>query len=136
VGRSQIPPRILNKRGRLTTNEWAELRRQPELGAALLSDASFDDIRAWILCQRERPDGHGYPNGLTLEQIPLEARILAVPDAYVAMINDRPHRRPRHPKDAERELLRSAGAQFDSSVVGAFLSACGRSDLPVASSAA
>jgi HD-GYP domain-containing protein (c-di-GMP phosphodiesterase class II) len=127
VGRGQIPSEILNKRGRLTDVEWRQIRRQPELGAALLSDASFDDIRTWILCQRERPDGGGYPRGLSLEQIPLEARILAVGDAYVAMINERPHRPPRRPEAAERELLRCAGSQFDAEVVDAFIDACVRS---------
>jgi HD-GYP domain-containing protein (c-di-GMP phosphodiesterase class II) len=61
IGRDQIRPEILNKKGPLTKAEWAEVYRQPELGAAVLSDASFDDIRDWILCHRERPDGSGYP---------------------------------------------------------------------------
>src|SRR5579859_2019171 len=56
MAREQIPPEILNKRGPLTDEEWAEVRRQPELGAALLSDVSVDDIREWVLCHRERPD--------------------------------------------------------------------------------
>ena len=81
IGRDQIRPEILNKRGALDDDEWAEVRRQPELGAALLSDVSFDDIREWILCHHERPDGRGYPRGLVGEQIPLEARIVAVTEA-------------------------------------------------------
>jgi HD-GYP domain-containing protein (c-di-GMP phosphodiesterase class II) len=123
MGRDQISPEILNKQGPLTEEEWAEVRRQPELGAALLSDVSLDDIREWILCHRERPDGSGYPRGLVGEQIPLEARILAVTDAYIAMISDRPHRSGRHHQDACLELSRCAGTQFDAQVVRAFLSA-------------
>ena len=64
VARDQIGPEILNKRGLLSPQEWAEVRRQPELGAALLNDTSFDDIREWVLSCRERPDGRGYPRGL------------------------------------------------------------------------
>jgi HD-GYP domain-containing protein (c-di-GMP phosphodiesterase class II) len=122
VGRDQISPEILVKRSPLSDAEWAEVRRQPELSAAVLCDISLDDIREWILCHRERPDGSGYPRGLTAEQIPLEARILAVCDAYTAMVSDRPHRLRRTHMEACAELVRYAGSQFDAKVVGAFLS--------------
>ena len=136
VGRDQIPAHILNKRGPLTDSEWVEVRRQPELGAALLSDASFDDIREWILCHRERPDGTGYPRGLVAEEIPLEARILSVTDAYVAMTSDRPHRCARQHDDACQELRRCAGTQFDVAVVQAFLRAAERRDSRLSRAAA
>ena len=123
IGRDQIPPEILNKRGPLDDAEWAEVRRQPEVGAALLSDVSFDDIREWILCHHERPDGHGYPRGLAGDKIPLEARIVAVVDAYSAMTSDRPYRSALGHVEACDELSRCAGTQFDTAVVGAFLSA-------------
>src|SRR5262245_49173576 len=100
VGRDQISPEILAKRGPLSDAEWAEVRRQPELSAAVLGDVSLDDIREWILCHRERPDGSGYPRGLAAGQIPLEARILAVCDAYTAMVSDRPHRLRRTHREA------------------------------------
>ena len=122
VGRDQIPPQILAKRGPLSDAEWAEVRRQPELSAAVLGNVSPDDMREWILCHRERPDGGGYPRGLALEEIPLEARILAVCDAYTAMVGDRPHRLPRTHGEACAELVRCAGSQFDATVVDAFLS--------------
>jgi HD-GYP domain-containing protein (c-di-GMP phosphodiesterase class II) len=122
VGRDQISPEILAKRGPLSDAEWAEVRRQPELSAAVLGDVSLDDIREWVLCHRERPDGSGYPRGLSAEQIPLEARILAVCDAYTAMVNDRPHRLRRTHMEACAELVRNAGSQFDAKVVEAFLS--------------
>ncbi len=136
VGRDQIRPEILHKQGPLTKEEWAEVYRQPELGAALLSDASFDDIREWILCHRERPDGSGYPRGLLGEEIPLESRILAVTDAYAAMISDRPYRLARSHDDACLELSRCAGAQFDATVVEAFLLASVRRNPHLASRAA
>jgi len=122
IGRDQIRPEILNKRGSLNDQEWAEIRRQPKLGAALLSDVSFDDIREWILCHHERPDGRGYPRGLAGEQIPLEARIVAVTDAYAAMTSERPYRSALDHADACGELWRCAGGQFDAVVVEAFLS--------------
>jgi HD-GYP domain-containing protein (c-di-GMP phosphodiesterase class II) len=126
VARDQISPEILNKRGPLSPAEWEEVRRQPQLGAALLNDTSFDEIREWILSSRERPDGRGYPRGLVGTQIPLEARILAVADAYAAMTSDRPYRLARDHEDACGELKRCAGSQFDADAVEAFLSASGR----------
>jgi HD-GYP domain-containing protein (c-di-GMP phosphodiesterase class II) len=123
AGRDQISPEILNKQGPLTQEEWTEVRRQPELAAALLSDVSLDDIREWILCHHERLDGRGYPRGLVGKQIPLEARILAVADAYAAMVSDRPHRARRGHQDACLELVRCAGTQFDAAVVQAFVTA-------------
>ncbi len=125
VGRDQIPEAILNKRGPLTREEWNEVRRQPELGAALLSDASFDDIRDWVLSRRERVDGSGYPHGLRVDEIPLEARLLAVAEAYVAMTDERAHAPRLDHGEAIGELLRYAGTQFDPAVVRAFLQASG-----------
>jgi HD-GYP domain-containing protein (c-di-GMP phosphodiesterase class II) len=136
VGRDQIEPEILNKQGPLTREEWAEVCRAPEFGAALLGDANFDDIREWILCYRERPDGSGYPRGLRDGEIALEARILAVTDAYVAMTSDRPYRLARSHEEACAELLRCAGTQFDGAVVRAFLSASAGRNPHLASAAA
>jgi HD-GYP domain-containing protein (c-di-GMP phosphodiesterase class II) len=126
LARDEIEPEILNKQGPLTRSERAEVCRQPEFGAALISDASFDDLREWILCHRERPDGSGYPRGLRGEEIPVEARILAVTDAYVAMTSDRPYRMARDHEEACLELTRCAGSQFDPAVVAAFLVASRR----------
>jgi HD-GYP domain-containing protein (c-di-GMP phosphodiesterase class II) len=136
VGREEISPAILDKRGPLTQEEWAQVHRQPELAAALLSDVSLEDIREWILCHRERPDGSGYPRGLVGEQIPVEARILAVADAYTAIISDRPHRPGRDHREACAELVRCAGTQFDAVVVEAFLSAVPRRNPQMARAAA
>lgn len=126
VGRDQIPAAILNKRGALTREEWDQVRRQPELGAAVLSDASFDDLRDWVLSRRERVDGSGYPRGLSGSQIPLEARILAVAEAYVAMTGQRPYSPTRDPTAALLELESGSGTQFDPAVVDAFVRGCGR----------
>ncbi len=134
VGREQIPSEILQKPGPLTPEEWEEVRRQPELGAALLTDASFDDIRDWVLRRRERVDGGGYPGGLHHGQITLEARILAVAEAYVAMTEDRAHPPRRDHEDAISELLRCSGTQFDAAVVQGFVHAYVGGDSVLASS--
>jgi HD-GYP domain-containing protein (c-di-GMP phosphodiesterase class II) len=121
VGRDQIPPEILNKRGPLTDQEWLQVRRQPDLGAAALGDSSFDDIRDWVSSRRERIDGGGYPRRLQNEEIPLEARILAVAEAYGTMTAERSYSPTRGHDDAIAELRRCAGTQFDPVVVGAFV---------------
>ena len=124
VGREQIiPAAILEKRGPLTDDEWVQVRREPELGAAMLTGPDVAEVREWILSRRERPDGRGYPRGLSGDQIALEARILGVVEAYVAMVSDRPHRPAMHCALALRELLDNAGTQFDAAVVTAFVRA-------------
>ena len=89
-----MPDSILCKPGTLTDDEMDQMRRHPELGARILSSDELDDVRGWILTHHERPDGSGYPKGLTFEEIPLEAAILAVGDAYEAMTSDRVYRAP------------------------------------------
>jgi len=123
VGKVGLPDSVLRKPGPLTDEEWAEMRRHPEIGARILSSGEFDDIRPWVLAHHERPDGEGYPVGLAGDEIPLEARIVAVADAYEAMTADRVYRPALGAEEAREELLRDAGTQFDERVVDAFLSA-------------
>jgi diguanylate cyclase (GGDEF)-like protein/putative nucleotidyltransferase with HDIG domain len=123
IGKIAVPDSILHKAGPLTEGEWAEMRRHPEIGARMLSGPGLDDIREWVLAHHERPDGRGYPEGLAGDEIPLEARILAVADAYEAMTADRSYRRALDEAVAREELLSQAGAQFDAAVVEAFLAA-------------
>jgi HD-GYP domain-containing protein (c-di-GMP phosphodiesterase class II) len=120
VGRDKLPAAILSNTGPLSEQQWAEVRREPELAAALLGDVSMDDLREWILCHRERPDGRGYPRGLRGEEIPLPARILAVAEAYAAIVSERPYRPSRDHREACQELIRCAGTQFDAEVVKRF----------------
>lgn len=119
VGKVGIPDAVLRKAGPLTEREWAEVRRHPEIGARVLEGMSVDDIRAWVLAHHERPDGAGYPRGLAGEEIPIEARILAVAEAYEAMTSERSYRPALSDRDARAELASAAGSQFDRAVVEA-----------------
>jgi two-component system, cell cycle response regulator len=121
VGKIGIPESVLRKPGWLTAEDWDELRRHPEIGASILAGAELDDVSEWILAHHERPDGTGYPQGLSGRDIPLEARILAVADAYEAMTSNRVYRSAMTQDDARAELVRCAGTQFDQRVVDAFL---------------
>jgi len=123
IGKLGVADAILKKPGPLTDDEWTEMRRHPELGARILDHANLRDISGWVLAHHERVDGRGYPAGLAGEAIPLEARILAVADAYEAMTADRPYRAALSHEVAREELQASAGTQFDPVVVDAFLRA-------------
>ena len=121
IGKLGVADAVLKKPGALTDEEWAEMRRHPELGARILDHANLRDISAWVLAHHERIDGRGYPHGLAGEAIPLEARILAVADAYEAMTADRAYRAALGHDAAQQELRDGSGTQFDPQVVGAFL---------------
>src|SRR4051794_1560992 len=121
IGKIAIPEEIARKPGWLSAEDWIAMRRHPEIGASILAGAEMDDVSEWVLSHHERPDGTGYPHGLSGADIPLEARILAVADAYEAMTSDRVYRSALSPDDAREELARCAGTQFDARVVEAFL---------------
>jgi len=121
LGKLGITDAILYKPGALDDSEWREIRRHPEIGARILEHAGLRDIATWVRAHHERVDGDGYPDRLRDEEIAVEARILAVADAYEAMIAERPYRAGMPVHDARRELERCAGTQFDPDVVDAFL---------------
>ncbi|HXB15996.1 MAG TPA: diguanylate cyclase [Solirubrobacteraceae bacterium] len=121
IGKVGVPDEILNKPGSLTGAELAVIRTHPALGAQILEHSSLADVRAWVAAHHERPDGEGYPRGLSGEEIPIEAQIVAVADAYEAMTSNRSYRAALKHTEARRELARSAGTQFDKTVVGAFM---------------
>jgi diguanylate cyclase (GGDEF)-like protein/putative nucleotidyltransferase with HDIG domain len=126
IGKIGISDTILQKPGMLDEHEWAEMRKHPELGARILDGANLEDISAWVLAHHERPDGRGYPLGLSEDEIPLEARIIAVADSYEAMRADRVYKPGIDAQAAVAELRRCAGSQFDPHVVEAFLTALER----------
>jgi HD-GYP domain-containing protein (c-di-GMP phosphodiesterase class II) len=132
LGKLGIADAILHKPGKLEPAEWKEIQRHPEIGARILEHAGLDDIAAWVRAHHERVDGRGYPKALAGEEIPLEARILAVADAYEAMVADRPYRAGIAPAEAREELIRCAGSQFDPVVVEAFLTALETSESELA----
>ncbi len=121
LGKLGIADAILYKPGPLDAVELREIKRHPEIGARILENAGLREIATWVRAHHERIDGDGYPNQLNSDTIALEARILAVADAYEAMVTDRPYRAGMAPEAARRELLRCAGAQFDPRVVDAFI---------------
>jgi diguanylate cyclase (GGDEF)-like protein/putative nucleotidyltransferase with HDIG domain len=122
VGKIGVRGSILAKPGPLTVSEMDEMRTHPEVGARIARNAGLTDIAVWIAAHHERPDGLGYPNGVGEKEIPLEARILAVGDAFEAMTNDRAYRSAMSEEKAREELRHNAGTQFDARVVEAFLS--------------
>jgi diguanylate cyclase (GGDEF)-like protein/putative nucleotidyltransferase with HDIG domain len=126
IGKIGLPDSILRKHSGLTEEERNEIRRHPEIGAEILQSKNFEDIRSWVLSHHERPDGKGYPRGLAGDEIPVEARILAVADAYEAMTTGRVYRSAIAKQSARAELLRCAGTQFDPRIVAAFLAALDR----------
>jgi diguanylate cyclase (GGDEF)-like protein len=121
VGKIAVPDAVLRKPGWLSAEDWHEVRRHPEVGARILAGASLADVSEWVLAHHERPDGTGYPAGLAGSAIPLEARILAVADAFEAMTSHRVYRSAMTPDQARDELVRGSGTQFDAQVVEAFV---------------
>ncbi len=123
IGKIGISDSVLSKPGPLDADEWNEMFTHPEIAARLLSRPEFDDLREWILAHHERPDGLGYPHATSGGDIPLEARILAVADAFEAMTADRVYRPALGEDTARAELEAGSGTQFDPDVVAAFLRA-------------
>jgi putative nucleotidyltransferase with HDIG domain len=121
VGKVGVSDAVLQKPGRLDEREWAEMRQHPELGARILAGAHLEDLAEWVFAHHERMDGTGYPLGLRGEEVPLEARILAVADAYEAMRGERVYSSAMSHDAAAAELRRAAGSQFDAQVVEALL---------------
>jgi two-component system cell cycle response regulator len=124
VGKAAIPDEILLKDGPLDVEEWALMRRHTLIGERILDAApALAKAAKLVRWSHERWDGHGYPDGISGEQIPLGSRIIAVCDAFDAMTSERPYRHALSAEDAIRELQRCAGAQFDPAVVRAVVAA-------------
>lgn len=121
VGKIVVPTEILDKPGPLTPREFELVKRHTLSGAAIIvgTDPELAEIAAIVRASHERFDGRGYPLGLAGEEIPIEARIVFVCDAYDAMTSRRAYRSPWPEALALAELQRSAGTQFDPQVVDA-----------------
>jgi hypothetical protein len=122
IGTVDLAEDLMHREGRLTSAELAQLHEHPSFGAAIVRQlAGLEAVVPLVLAHHERWGGTGYPNGLAAGAIPLGARIIAVVDAFHAMIHPRTSRQPRTPAAALQELRRCAGTQFDSRVVEEFV---------------
>lgn len=121
IGKIGIEDRILHKPGPLTEEEWSMMKQHPEIGAKIVQGLTgLDRVAPLILAHHERMDGSGYPRGLSGDQIPLGARIIAVVDSYNAMIEGRVYRSSRSEAEAIAEISKNSGILFDEKVVRAF----------------
>jgi HD-GYP domain-containing protein (c-di-GMP phosphodiesterase class II) len=124
IGKVAVSQDVLAKAGHLSEDELAEVRRHPTAGARMVELVRpLRRAVPAVLHHHERWDGRGYPHGLAGEQIPVEARILAVADTFDAMTSDRAYRRALSPERAVAELRGCAGTQFDPEVVAVFVAA-------------
>jgi len=121
IGKVGIPDSILNKAGTLTEEEWEQIKAHPQVGVEILRHViNLVNCLPAILHHHERYNGDGYPYGLKGDGIPLEARILAIADAYDAITSSRPYRERLSPRQAINELKRCVGTQFDPELVDTF----------------
>lgn len=116
IGKIGIPDSILKKPGPLTDDEWEVIRQHPGIGANIVAPISVfntqNGIKDIVLCHHERYDGRGYPEGLQGEAIPLGARIVALADAFSAMLQERPYKSRLTFEQAQEEVRAHTGTQF------------------------
>lgn len=122
IGKIGIDESILNKTGNLSLEERSDVERHPETGWRILSSTDeFSDLAEFILNHHEKWDGSGYPNHIKGEEIQLEARIIAIADAYDAMTSQRSYRNVLSKEEAIQELTRCSGTQFDPRIIDVFV---------------
>ncbi len=121
VGKVGLPPGLLEKPGPLSLEERRQMEHHPVIGERILKNvADYEQIAQVVRHHHERVDGHGYPDGLQHDAIPLISRIISVADAYDAMTSDRPYRDAMPPQVARLRMAQAVGSQFDTTVVAAF----------------
>jgi diguanylate cyclase (GGDEF)-like protein/PAS domain S-box-containing protein len=122
IGKMGIDEKILNKAGTLSIEEWHEIKRHPEIGYRMLSTSNeFSEMANVVLEHQERWDGQGYPKGLKGEEISLQARIIAIADAYDAMTSNSSYRKQFDKEEAITEIRSGAGTQFDPHIANVFI---------------
>ena len=120
IGKVNIPEEVLNKPAKLTKEEFDLIKKHPEDGAKMLEGTMYESLMPILLQHHERLDGSGYPNGLTDEEILLEAKIIAVSDTFDAMTEDRAYRNAFTAEYALNEIKQLSGTKYDPQVVEAF----------------
>jgi len=122
IGKIAIEEGILNKPGKLTHDEWDEIKKHPEIGYRILSTVNdLSEMAEYVLAHHERWDGNGYPKGLKAEEIPVESRIIAIADTYDAIVSERSYRSALSKEFAIEELIKNKGAQFCPELVNIFI---------------
>jgi HD-GYP domain-containing protein (c-di-GMP phosphodiesterase class II) len=122
IGKIGVPDGILRKSSQLDADEWSIIHQHPRRGAEIITPIKkLSHVAPIIACSHERYDGKGYPAGITGEDIPLGARIIAVVDSFSAMIDERPYKKPFGMQKAVDELTSNMGKMYDPAVVSAFL---------------
>ena len=122
VGKIAVPEKVLNKRGRLTEEEFAFIKEHPVVGENILKPIiELQQVANVVRHHHERYDGTGYPDGLKSLEIPLGSRIMSVADTYDSITSDRPYRSADSHNSAVKEIIKCSGSQFDPEVVGFFL---------------
>lgn len=122
IGKIGVPEAVLCKDGRLTEEEFDEIKKHPEIGAHILEGVrQVDDLIPGVLYHHERYGGGGYPTGRAGEEIPLLGRIICLADSFDAMTTSRTYRQAQTPAEAAEEILRCRGPQFDPHIVDRFL---------------
>ena len=131
VGYIAVDRDTVLKRSMLNDNEMNEIREHPESGMRILREVvGMGPVAGIVRCHHESPDGSGYPRGVKGDDIPLEAAIIKVAEAYVALTSERPHRRQVFAKnEALDEIARAAGYSLDATVVYFLFDMMGRDDL-------
>jgi HD-GYP domain-containing protein (c-di-GMP phosphodiesterase class II) len=122
IDKITIDENILNKPGKLTKDEWEEIKRHPEIGYRILSTVNgMSEMAEYVLTHHERWDGLGYPKGLKSDELPLQTKIIAIADAYDAMTSARSYREALSDEVAIAELQKNSGTQFDPDLVTLFI---------------
>ncbi len=122
IGKIGIPEEVLNKKEGLDAKDWEAIKAHPRLGTNIISKIpSLESCVSGILHHHERWDGSGYPEGLKAGEIPLEARVIAIADAFEAMSSVRPYRPALSIREVIKELRKGAGTQFDPNLIEVFV---------------
>lgn len=114
IGKIGVPDAILNKKERLTEEEWEAIKRHPQIGAEILSKSYYlNELKEIVISHHERFDGKGYPSGLKSEKIPVGARIIAICDSIDAMTSNRCYRKAHNLNFCYEEIERNLGIMYD-----------------------